>query len=186
MTIAAGIHKGRGVAGSQQYGVTKNQNDQIVIDLELFEVGMVLSTFLIFSDASAQYSIDRLRAVAVELPRDDEQHLLPEDLPDGLLRLVEPRADERALGLGLRAELRPGGHLDDGEVPVWLGAVLFEDAGRDADLLRVEETLHERGVTVVGVADGHVCVHEVAAFVTPVYGDIRTADVALTMLTAIA
>jgi hypothetical protein len=63
--IAAGIYKGRAIAGSEQYGVTKGGHDQIVLDLDIqVSDGEVwrLSTFLVFSDAAATYSIDRLRA----------------------------------------------------------------------------------------------------------------------------
>lgn len=59
--IEAGMYKGRAVAGSEQYGSTSNGNDQIVIDLDLGEEGKV-STFLVFSDKAAPYSMQRLRA----------------------------------------------------------------------------------------------------------------------------
>lgn len=62
MSIEAGTYRGRGIAGSEQYGKTSNGNDQIVIDLEL-ESGERVSTFLVFSDKAAKYSMDRLRAL---------------------------------------------------------------------------------------------------------------------------
>jgi hypothetical protein len=60
--IAAGTYRAQAIAGSEQYGTTSNGNDQIVIDLDLLDVGERVSTFLVFSDKAAQYSIDRLRA----------------------------------------------------------------------------------------------------------------------------
>lgn len=66
MSIPAGTYKGRGVVGSEQFGVTKNGNEQIVVDLDVaLADGEVrrLSTFLYFSDAAAQYALDRLRAL---------------------------------------------------------------------------------------------------------------------------
>jgi hypothetical protein len=61
--ISAGIYKGKGVAGSEQYGTTKNGHDQIVLDLDLTDIGERVSTFLVFSDAAAPYGIERLRAL---------------------------------------------------------------------------------------------------------------------------
>ena len=66
MTIAAGTYKGRGVTGSEQYGTTSKGNDQIVLDIDLVELGTRVSTFLVFSDNSAAFSIDRLRALGWE------------------------------------------------------------------------------------------------------------------------
>ncbi len=62
MSIQAGKYRGRAVAGSEQYGQTKNGNDQIAIDLDL-ETGERVSTFLFFSEKAAKYSIQRLRAL---------------------------------------------------------------------------------------------------------------------------
>lgn len=59
--IAAGTYRARAIAGSEQYGQTTSGNDQIVIDLDLLDIGEKVSTFLVFSDKAAQYSIDRLR-----------------------------------------------------------------------------------------------------------------------------
>lgn len=61
--IDPGTHRGRGIAGTEQYGTTTNGNDQIVLDLDLFDIGEKVSTFLVFSDKSAPYSIERLRAL---------------------------------------------------------------------------------------------------------------------------
>jgi hypothetical protein len=61
--IDAGVHRGRGIAGTEQYGTTSNGNDQIVVDLDLFDIGEKVSTFLVFSDAAAPYSMERLRAL---------------------------------------------------------------------------------------------------------------------------
>lgn len=66
MTIEAGIYKCRGIAGSEQYGSTTNGNDQIALNLDLFEIGQQVTTFLVFTDASAQFGIDRLRALGWE------------------------------------------------------------------------------------------------------------------------
>lgn len=63
MAIQAGMYKGRGVEGSVQYGTTKNGHDQIVLDLQLSGTNEVVSTFLIFSEAAAPYSMKRLRAL---------------------------------------------------------------------------------------------------------------------------
>jgi hypothetical protein len=61
--IEAGIYRGRGAAGSEQYGETKNANDQIVLDLDLLDLGERVSTFLVFSEKAAPWSIKRLRAL---------------------------------------------------------------------------------------------------------------------------
>lgn len=63
--IEPGIYRGKAVAGSEQYGQTSNGNDQIVLDLQL-DTGDTVSTFLVFSDKAAQWSIKRLRALGWE------------------------------------------------------------------------------------------------------------------------
>lgn len=60
--IPAGIHRAKAVAGSEQYGETSNHHDQIVIDLAFVD-GYRASTFLVFSEAAAPYSMQRLRAL---------------------------------------------------------------------------------------------------------------------------
>lgn len=61
--IEQGTYRGKAIAGSEQYGETSNGNDQIVIDLDLLDIGEKVSTFLVFSDKSAPYSLERLRAL---------------------------------------------------------------------------------------------------------------------------
>ncbi len=61
MSIAAGTYKAVAVAGSEQYGQTQNGNDQIVLTMELSDIGEQVSVFLYFSDAAAPHSIKRLR-----------------------------------------------------------------------------------------------------------------------------
>ena len=61
--IPAGTYRGKAIAGTEQYGQTSNGNDQIVLDLILTDTGEKVSTFLVFSEKSAPYSIDRLRAL---------------------------------------------------------------------------------------------------------------------------
>lgn len=61
--IPAGTYKGFGISGTEQHGQTSNGNDQIVIDLMLPDIGEKVSTFLVFSEKSAKYSIERLRAL---------------------------------------------------------------------------------------------------------------------------
>lgn len=61
--IPGGVYKGRGIAGSEQYGATSNGNDQIALDLALADIGETATTFLIFTDKSAEFSIQRLRAL---------------------------------------------------------------------------------------------------------------------------
>ncbi len=61
--IQAGSYRGKAIAGSEQYGQTSNGNDQVVLDLELIDIGEKVSTFLVFSDKSAPYSVERLRAL---------------------------------------------------------------------------------------------------------------------------
>lgn len=60
--VAAGFYQGRAIAGSEQYGVTNNGNEQIALDLEIPSIGKTFTTFLFFSDAAAPYAIERLRA----------------------------------------------------------------------------------------------------------------------------
>jgi hypothetical protein len=60
--VAAGYYKGHAIAGSEQYGTTKSGNDQIVIDLDVPSLGRQFSTFLVFTDKSAEYELKRLRA----------------------------------------------------------------------------------------------------------------------------
>lgn len=59
---AAGIYKGRAIGGSEQYGETSNGNDQIALDLTIPALNRTLTTFLVFSENSMAYSVDRLRA----------------------------------------------------------------------------------------------------------------------------
>ena len=61
MSIGAGKYRAKAVAGSEQYGQTKNGNDQVVITMELLDIGEQVSVFLYFSDAAAPHSIKRLR-----------------------------------------------------------------------------------------------------------------------------
>jgi len=61
MTIEAGLYRARAIAGSEQYGQTKNGTDQIVIDMELPDIGQTASVFLYFSEAAAPHSMKRLR-----------------------------------------------------------------------------------------------------------------------------
>lgn len=63
MARLEGNYRARGVAGSEQYGTTKNGADQVVIDLELLDVGQTVSTFLHFSERAAPHSMKRLRAL---------------------------------------------------------------------------------------------------------------------------
>lgn len=64
--IAAGVYPGRGIASSEQYGTSQKGTDQIAVDLNLSDFGERVTTFLYFSDAAAQYSIERLRAMGWE------------------------------------------------------------------------------------------------------------------------
>ncbi len=61
MSIQAGTYRARAVAGSEQYGQTTNGNDQIVVTMDLPDLGEQVSVFLYFSDAAAPHSIKRLR-----------------------------------------------------------------------------------------------------------------------------
>lgn len=61
MSIPAGSYRAKAVAGSEQYGQTKNGNDQIVLSMDLLDIGETVSVFLYFSDAAAPHSIKRLR-----------------------------------------------------------------------------------------------------------------------------
>jgi hypothetical protein len=58
-----GRHKGKGIMGSQQYGLAGDkETPQIAIDLA-FPDGSSMTTFLFFSAGSAQYSFQRLAAL---------------------------------------------------------------------------------------------------------------------------
>jgi hypothetical protein len=61
--IQAGTYRGHAIEGTEQYGTTSNGNDQIVIDLMLTDISEKVSAFLVFSDKSAPYSMERLRAL---------------------------------------------------------------------------------------------------------------------------
>lgn len=61
MTIEAGTYRAVAIEGSAQYGTTKNGHDQIVIDMQLPDIGEQVSVFLVFSDAAAPHSMKRLR-----------------------------------------------------------------------------------------------------------------------------
>lgn len=58
--IPSGVYKGRGVAGSDQYGVG-DKGEQVAVDLNLSDLGRLVTTILHFSEAAAPYSIDRLK-----------------------------------------------------------------------------------------------------------------------------
>lgn len=64
--VPAGFYKGRAIEGSEQYGTTTNGNDQILIDVEVPALERNFTVFLVFSDAAAQYAIDKLRACGWE------------------------------------------------------------------------------------------------------------------------
>jgi len=61
MSIDAGTYRARAVAGKEQYGQTKNGTDQVVLEMDLPDLGQTVSVFLYFSDAAAPHSIKRLR-----------------------------------------------------------------------------------------------------------------------------
>ena len=66
MKIAEGIYKARGVEGSVQHGHTSKGTEQIALQLELLELGKMVTTFLYFSDDAAQFSLERLHALGWE------------------------------------------------------------------------------------------------------------------------
>src|SRR4051794_9734304 len=48
MSIEAGVYRAQAVAGSEQYGQTSKGTDQIVINMDLLDVGEQVSVFLYF------------------------------------------------------------------------------------------------------------------------------------------
>ena len=60
--IPAGVYKGRAVVGSEQFGTTKNGTDQIVLDVNIPELGRQVSVILYFSTKAKSYSLEKLRA----------------------------------------------------------------------------------------------------------------------------
>ena len=60
--IPAGFHKGRIIAGSEQFGTTKNGTDQIVLDVDLTDLRRQVSVVLFFSEKAAPYALEKLRA----------------------------------------------------------------------------------------------------------------------------
>jgi hypothetical protein len=65
--ITAGNYEGKAIKGKVQLGETPNGTLQVAIDMELFDaqnnsVGQ-MTTFLYFSEGSAVYSYERLRAL---------------------------------------------------------------------------------------------------------------------------
>jgi hypothetical protein len=61
MSIEGGTYRAKAIAGSEQYGTTSNNHDQIVIDFDLLDIGERVSVFLVFSEKAAPHSIKRLR-----------------------------------------------------------------------------------------------------------------------------
>lgn len=61
--IEAGIYRARALSGSAQTGHTSNGNEQIVLTLDLLDIGEQVSAFIVFTDKSAPYSMERLRAL---------------------------------------------------------------------------------------------------------------------------
>lgn len=61
MSELNGTYRAKAVAGSEQYGTTSNNHDQIVLDFDLLDVGEKVSVFLVFSEKAAPHSIKRLR-----------------------------------------------------------------------------------------------------------------------------
>jgi hypothetical protein len=75
MEIKAGRFKGRGIAGSEQYGTSgENETLQIGVDVNVPALERSVTCFLYFSPAAYPYSIDRLRAMGWE--GDDIRDLL--------------------------------------------------------------------------------------------------------------
>lgn len=60
--VEAGSYRARVVSGSEQYGQTSNGNDQIVLTVDLVDIGEKVSVFLVFSPLSAPYAMEKLRA----------------------------------------------------------------------------------------------------------------------------
>lgn len=60
--IPAGFYRGRAIAGSEQYGNTRNGGEQLVIDVDVPSLGRALSVFLYFTDKAAPYALEKLRA----------------------------------------------------------------------------------------------------------------------------
>lgn len=61
--IPAGYHRARGVEGSEQYGKSKQGNDQVAIDVDLLDLNERVTTFLPFTADAEPYSVDRLKAL---------------------------------------------------------------------------------------------------------------------------
>ena len=61
--VGAGVYRARAVKGSEQYTRTGSGNEQIVIELDLLDLGERVSTYLVFTEKSAPYAIEKLRAM---------------------------------------------------------------------------------------------------------------------------
>lgn len=68
--IPAGQYKGRGVEGSEQFGIG-DKGDQVSVELVLADLGRTVTTILSFSDAAMPYSIDRLKMMGVPIGPDN-------------------------------------------------------------------------------------------------------------------
>jgi len=63
MMMQAGIYKARAIQGSEQYGESTTGTPKIRLDLNVPSLERTVFTDLFFSDASAEFSYERLRAL---------------------------------------------------------------------------------------------------------------------------
>ena len=109
-----GIYTARAVKGSEQYGESTNGSPELLLQLDIPDIGKRLTTVLYFSAAAAPYSIERLRAMGWE----------GSDLADlsGI--------DKKDVSIEITYEPFEGEAQDEGPGPLRWRDVQHQEAGR--------------------------------------------------------
>jgi hypothetical protein len=108
-----GIYTARAVKGSEQYGESTNGSPELLLQLDIPDIGKRLTTVLYFSAAAAPYSIERLRAMGWE--GSDLSDLTGIDKKDVSIEITyEPFEGE----LKMKVQVRSGGGTFNTKKPV--------------------------------------------------------------------
>jgi Flp pilus assembly secretin CpaC len=61
--IQAGYYRGRGVAGSAQFGLSASGGEQVSLEVKLLDIGRTVTTIMAFAGKAMEFSIERLMAL---------------------------------------------------------------------------------------------------------------------------
>lgn len=142
--IQAGYYKGRGVAGSEQFGLSKSGNEQVSLELELLDLGRRVTTILSFGGKGMGPSVERLKALGWD------------GNPNGLAGIdrnevqVEIKYEEYEGKVRMRAEIK----TRDGKFSFQSPMAEQQKRGFLAELSRVAAQVNGAGAPAAGAPRG--------------------------------